>query len=442
MIDRSDRSQTQRMATIAFLIRVGSAGIIYFSQILLARWMGRYEFGIYVYVWTWVLLIGGLADVGLSVACQRFIPEYIERKTMALLRGFLDGSRMLALGVGTGFAIAALLVVRLVDPWLDDYLVLPLYLACLCLPFYALTNVEEGISRSYNWVQLGLLPPYILRPLLLMIVMIVATGAGLHADATTAISAAVVATWATAIVQTLLVKRRVSQKIESGPKSFAVRSWLAVSLPILMVESFYLLLTYTDVIVLQHFRPPDEVALYYAAAKTLALVAFVNFAVAAAAAHKFTAYHVAGDRARLSAFVADSIRWTFWPSVAATVLILTLGKPLLWMFGETFTSGYYLMFILAIGLLARAAIGPVERLLNMLGEQRLCALVYFGTFALNLVLSLVLVPYMGIAGAAVATSTALVIESILLFMVTKRRLGFYVFIWRAKKNTPAPAPAE
>ena len=32
------------------------------------------------------------------------------------------------------------------------------------------------------------------------------------------------------------------------------------------------------------------------------------------------------------------------------------------------------MFILAAGLLARAAVGPVERLLNMLGEQRACAI--------------------------------------------------------------------
>ena len=38
------------------------------------------------------------------------------------------------------------------------------------------------------------------------------------------------------------------------------------------------------------------------------------------------------------------------------------------------------MFILAIGLLARATVGPVERLLNMLGEQRACALVYAGAF--------------------------------------------------------------
>jgi O-antigen/teichoic acid export membrane protein len=87
------------------------------------------------------------------------------------------------------------------------------------------------------------------------------------------------------------------------------------------------------------------------------------------------------------------------------------------------------MFILAVGLLARSAIGPIERLLNMLGEQRVCAMVYAGAFATNLGLCIILIPLLGTAGAAIATATALVIESILLFVVTKRRLGFHVFVW-------------
>ena len=109
---------------------------------------------------------------------------------------------------------------------------------------------------------------------------------------------------------------------------------------------------------------------------------------------------------------------------------------MLWLFGPEFTDGYSLMFLLAVGLLARSAIGPVERLLSMLGEQRVCALVYAAAFAINLVLCILLIPRFGGAGAAVATSTALVIESILLFMVTKRRLGFHVFVWGGRKTEP------
>lgn len=429
LADGSDTSLAQRMASAAFLIRVASAAILFLSQVLLARWMGSFEFGVYVYVWTWVLLIGVISDFGLATAAQRFIPAYTESKAFDLLRGFLTGSRWLATVLATVIAALGVLGVRLIEPWLDGYLIVPLYLACACVPLFTLGNMLDGIARSYNWVNLALAPPYILRPIILLLAMAAGHLVGFAADATTAMVAAVFSTWATAILQLVLVRRRLHATVAPGPKVYALRTWFATALPIFMVGSFFLFLTYADVLMLQAFRTPEEVAVYYAAAKTLALVSFVNFSVAAAAAHKFSEYHVAGDRARLSAFLADSIRWTFWPSLVATGLILAVGRVFLWLFGPGFVDGYPLMFILAIGLLSRAAVGPVERLLNMLGEQRACALVYAAAFTINIVLCLLLIPRFGATGAAIATACAVISESAMLFLVTRHRLGLHVFIW-------------
>ena len=55
---------------------------------------------------------------------------------------------------------------------------------------------------------------------------------------------------------------------------------------------------------------------------------------------------------------------------------------------------------------------------------RLCPV----AFAINLVLWVILIPRIGIDGAGAATSAALVVESILLYFVAKRRLGFHVFV--------------
>jgi O-antigen/teichoic acid export membrane protein len=278
------------------------------------------------------------------------------------------------------------------------------------------------------------MPPYVIRSLLLIGAMGAAYWLKLPTDASTAILAAVATTWVTVIGQTIAMNRRFAKKIEPGPKAYSTGAWLAASLPIFMVEGFYLLLTHADVLLLRQYRSPDEVAVYYAAAKTLALVAFVSFSVSAATAHKFSEYHVAGNKAQLSVFLADSIKWTFWPSLAATVVILALGKPILWLFGPQFVDGYVLMFILAIGPLARATVGPVERLLNMVGEQRACAFVYASAFATNIVLCVVLIPLFGVAGAAVAISGAMILEAALLYAVAKHRLGLHVFIWRPKSR--------
>ena len=406
-----------------------SALLAFGSQVLFARWMGSFQFGIYVYVWTWVMLIGQAIDLGLGTAAQRFIPQYRERGPLALLRGFLSGSRWAALGIAIGIAALAAGGVRLLEPWLEAYMAIPLYLACVIIPAYALANVQEGIARSYDWIGLSMMPVYVARQALMILLMAAAYFAQLPMTSVTAMIVTGISIWLPTIGQLLTVNRRLSARIEHGPKAYDFKLWLLTALPILMVGGFYSLLAYSDVLVLQHFRPPNEVAIYYAAVKTLALVSFIYYSVAATTAHRFSGYHVNGDRDGLSGFISQAIKWTFWPSLAATALLLLCGRSILSLFGAKFTEGYHLMFVLAVGLLARSAIGPIERLLNMLGEQRICALVYATAFGVNIGLCIVLIPYFGMLGAAIATASALVTESVLLFTATRRRLGFHVFVW-------------
>jgi len=428
--DRSDSRLAQLVAGKVFLTRVASALLAFVSQVLLARWMGRFEFGIYVYVWTWVLMIGAITDMGLSSAARRFIPEYTEFKSFDLLRGFLVGSRWLAFATATGIAVLGAIAVTLLRPWIDSFTLTPLYLACATLPIYGLVQTQGGIAISYNWSNLAMMPFYIWRQLALTALMGLAYALGAPTDAVTAMIVAVVTTWAVTIGQFVALNRKLKTQVPAGPKRFVVKTWLGTSLPIFMVEGFYLLLTYVDILALERFRPPDEVAVYYAAARILAIIAFVYFAIAGATTHRFTQYHVAGDHERLARFFSETARWTFWPSLAACVLILIFGKPLLALFGAGFESGYIVMFILAIGLLARAAVGPAERLLNMLGDRRHCAIIYAIAFTINLGGCVLLIPRFGIEGAAIATSAAIVVESILFFVTTRRRLHHHVFILR------------
>ncbi len=431
--DGSDSSLVRRLAGAAFLIRVVSAALTFVSQILLARWMGGFEFGIYIYGWTWVLLIGGMVDLGLGSAAQRFIPEYTEQKSFALLRGFLSGSRWLALLFGTIAGAAGAAAVKLLTPHIDPATVIPLYLSCAALPLFGVWSAQSGIARSYNWVNLGLSPVYVQRQLLLLALMGLVYVLGFRTDAVTATLVGVVALVSVGLGQVVALNRRLAGVVENGPRAYSVRTWLAISVPIFVVEAFYYLLNYSDVIVLKQFRSADDVAIYYAAAKTIALVSFIYYSVAQTIAHKFVEYDVSGDREGLAAFLKQSVRLTFWPSLVVIVGLLALGHPLLRLFGREFTSGYYLMFIIAIGLLARASVGPAERLLNMLGERHACALVYAASFAISLILCVLMIPRLGLAGAAAASSIALVFESASLFFVAKYRLGLHCFIFGGPK---------
>jgi O-antigen/teichoic acid export membrane protein len=422
----SEASLTRRLAGTIFIIRVISAALAYLSQILLARWMGGSDYGVYVYVWTWVLLLGSMMDFGISASAQKIIPEYRTRGEHALLRGFLSGSRWMTFVVSSMVSALLALAVKWLSPWIDASTVVPLYIGCITLPAFVVANTQDGIARSHDWMRLGLMPQFVVRQSLIIGVTAGMFALGFNLGATAAMLASAAAVWIAMIGQMLVLNRKLGGHIGPGPRTYDFRGWLAVSLPILMVEGFYLLLSYTDVLVLQQFRSSQEVGVYFAVVKTLALVSFIHYAMSATTAHRFAEYHATGDKARLSAYVAHAIKWTFWPSLAATIVLLALGKPLLWLFGPQFVIGYDIMFVAAIGLVVRSAIGPVERLLNMLGHQYICALAYALAFGMNVVLCVLLVPRFGGHGAAAATSISLVFETVLLFWIVRRRLGLHV----------------
>ncbi|RVD67396.1 lipopolysaccharide biosynthesis protein, partial [Mesorhizobium sp. M4A.F.Ca.ET.029.04.2.1] len=118
-----ERGEAGRMSLIAFAIRIISAVIAFVSQVLMARWMGSFEYGIFVLVWVTMVIVGNLACLGFHTSVIRFIPEYRERGLLAELRGIVVASRLFVLVASTAIAGLGALGVWLFSPWIENYYV-------------------------------------------------------------------------------------------------------------------------------------------------------------------------------------------------------------------------------------------------------------------------------------------------------------------------------
>ncbi len=439
LYDHDDRAVSRRIALTAFVVRIFSAVIAYFSQVLLARWMGEFEYGIFVVVWVGAVILGGFACLGFQTAILRFVPEYSERGESRLLRGIVLGSRIQGFVAATAFAVIGALGLYAFGDNLSSYYLIPLYLGAITLPMLAIGEIHDGVSRAINWADLSLWPTFIIRPILIIAFMAAALQYGAEPNAVTAMGAVIAATYLTSIGQLVWLERRMHTVVPRGPRDYQPRTWVAIALPIFIVEGFFNLLTNVDIIIVGHFMEPDQVAIYFAAAKTLALVHFVYFSVRAGGAQRFSQYYANGDRLRLEAFVRDTLHWTFWPSLAMVLMLFVVGKQLLLLFGPNFGSGYPLLYILSIGILFRASIGPAETLLIMAGQQSVCAAVYTATFILSVILNFVLIPLFGLPGAAAATTLALIAETAALYWITATRFGIRCSILTALRPPRPPA---
>lgn len=435
-----DRAVSRRVALLAFLTRVISAVIALGSQVLMARWMGEHEYGVFVVVWTTAVILGGFASLGFQISPLRFIPEYIERRRSGLLRGIVLGAPLYGLISATLIALVGMGLLVLLRDTLDSFYVMPFFLAAVCLPMLALGEIQDGMARAFTWPRLALTPTFIYRPLAIILFMWLALQFGAEADAITAMWATIGACYLVTIMQSWSLHRRIRQVVPRGKRIFRPAYWVAISAPMFLVEGFYNLMTNIDILVVGALMEPDRAAVYFATVKTLALVHFVYFAVRAAAANRFSQYYYSGDRTQMTSFIRETLHWTFWPSIAISIVLLLLGKPLLSLFGPGFVDGYPLLFIFVIGLAVRASVGPAESILTMAGEQRICAAIFMAAFAVNAALNFLLIPIWGLTGAAIATSIGFFAEAVGLGLVVYTRLGYRSWIGFA--ISPAGRPVE
>ncbi|TKB21909.1 MAG: lipopolysaccharide biosynthesis protein [Mesorhizobium sp.] len=431
-----ERGEAGRMSLIAFSIRIVSAVIAFISQVLMARWMGSFEYGIFVLVWVTMVIVGNLACLGFHTSVIRFIPEYRERGMLAELRGIVLASRLFVLVASTVIAGLGALGVWLASPWIENYYVVPFILGVICLPMIAMGDLLQGLARANSWALFALSPTYLVRPVLILVFMAAMLALNYAPNAKTAIFASIAATYMTTLGQLMGVTARMEKKIPAGPTTVHFGQWFLVSLPIFLVESFFFLLTNADVLMVGAYLDPNDVAIYFATVKTLALVHFVYFAVKAGVAQRYAQF-THGEPERLAAFARETVSWTFWPSLAMALLVLALGEPMLVLFGPEFTAGYPLLFLLVFGVVARGAVGPCESLLTMSGNQNICAAVYAMTLALNIGLNVILIPHFGLWGAAVATSLAMIFEASALSFTVWRKLGIVMAIFVPAKKEVA-----
>jgi O-antigen/teichoic acid export membrane protein len=231
---------------------------------------------------------------------------------------------------------------------------------------------------------------------------------------------AAIATWLVAGLQYVLQRRRFRPILGDGPREMLSRTWLWLSLSMLLFEALSLLVLNLDLILLNFFVAPDQLGIYFAATRTISLVAFIHFAVTAVAMPRFADLYAAGRQAEIGPLLNEMQKWCVLPSLGGAVVLLLLGKPLLWLFGPGFTAAYPVMFILAIGYVLRAFGGPAQSLLMATGHHNRATGILMATVALSGALNLGLIPWLGISGAAIATACALSFEAIASFLVARR----------------------
>ncbi len=404
-----------------FACRVGGAALTLLTQVLIARWMGAAELGIYVIAFSWCLLLATITNLGIPMAAVRFVGLGIAEERPAYIKGFVHRGALMTIACSLSVSAAALLVLWRLD--LPENFKPAMSLMLAAVPCMAALLYFGGLANSYGRFALGFLPSNVLRPLVFFCLVGTWWLSRGSLNAETAMLMQFVAIALVAVFSVFAVLRFLKSKLGDTEAEYHGRQWLRESVPLLATILFTGYFGEINVILAGLFLAPDQVAQFHVAFRLALLVGFGLFAVDAATAPDIARLYAAGQRADLQLLVTRATRLRVLIGVVAIIGFALFGRWVLGFFGPEFVAGYLLLLILGGGQLVLAAAGPAARLLSVSGHQDSALVSSLSALVIAVVLIAILVPVYGVTGAAVAATVDMAIWSIWMRQLVKRHTG-------------------
>jgi O-antigen/teichoic acid export membrane protein len=191
---------------------------------------------------------------------------------------------------------------------------------------------------------------------------------------------------------------------------------------------FYVLLLWSDKILLGIFESEVNIGVYDIVTKIAVVITFTYEAINSILAPKISDAFHKNDLELLQKNVRFSVRTTFFTGLGIFIAILVFHRLVLAFLGEVYLTGIYPLMILCVGKILISLFGPVSDILQMTGHQKVYSRIMFITLILNFLLNYVLIKKIGITGAALATSIALLNMFVISHIYIRKRLKINSFL--------------
>lgn len=407
-------------ASATAVMQACSSAIGFLVAVALARLFGSRGYGIYAFALAWVATLTIPAGLGLNRFVVRAIAGYEVRRQWAHLRGLLIRANTLVAAtsatIATIAAVIALIVLGGSSRWI--------FVAAMALiPLNALTILRQSTMQALGRVIAGQVPEYVIRPLIL------ASGVGLlvlfRSRVHGPMAAMVVNLTAVAIAFTagvLALRKAIPREVQAAAPRYEMRAWIMAALPMMLIGGIWQLNGYVSIIAVGTLGGAKDAGIYSAVTKGGELIVLLLVAANMPFAPLVARLRAQGDWLRMQHGAERIAQATVIAALPIVACLIALPGIYLGLFGATFGSGATALRILALGELFNAAAGPVGSVLIMTGHERAaCWGVALG-LATTVILSVALIPPLGVTGAAIADAASFVVWNVALNVLCRKRL--------------------
>jgi O-antigen/teichoic acid export membrane protein len=397
--------------------------------VILARSLEATRYGVYSYMLAWVNVAVLVAKLEFDNVAVRFVGAYDGQRQDGLLRGFLLYGWRVVGGTATGVALvaglAAWLLLRGRHPGMDG----SIWAASMLVPLSALLLFSSSALQAFRQVAQAQLPQLLLRPVLFgMAILFVGSGLGVELGTGGALALNAAATGVALGVSLFLFGRAIPATTATVAPVFDAGTWMRAVRGFLVISAAQLVLSaQADILVVGTMLSPRLAGLYSVASQLATLIGLGATAVFFVVLPAIADLHARGRRAELQRLVVRTVQACAAVSIPVAVPLLAAGHAVLSAYGASFADAYPVLLVLGAVQLVGAMFGGISGyLLTMTGHEWEASRVIVGTALLNLALTFILTPTLGIVGAALATAGAGFTRQELLRRLVRRYVGVAV----------------
>lgn len=242
---------------------------------------------------------------------------------------------------------------------------------------------------------------------------------------------------AASVLSCLWIWRQLRLKTGTGIREVlgapADRRMKAFAFPLLGVSLVSMIAYWLDILLLGMLGGPVLSGLYQPAARTAGLLRALLPAFSGIAAPLVAALQAGDESAETGRLYRLVTRWMVLLVTPATLFLMVLPEPVLLLFGPRFSASAPALALLAAAAFAQSFGGIAGTVLSMAGHARVTFLNALVALAVQVALSVLLIPLYGTAGAAAASLGAMLLLSALRLLQVSRVLGvssFSAALWK------------
>jgi O-antigen/teichoic acid export membrane protein len=413
-----------RSSIIAFFVYSAGVGLTYCSQLIIARVVGIDTYGMYAYVFAWIIVLTYCSTLGFDVALLRFIPAYQAQRAWPLLQGVIQYAERRAafvgfavIGVGSCVVISWRSTPEIRNTFLVGFMVVPVL---------ALVRLRCSVLRAFGGVVSALAPDRALRDGMLIALVSVATLVlGWRVDAPSVMLATLVSS-AVALACTGVVMRwRRPAGLGAVMPTYDPPIWRRAAIPLVILGATESLMNRTGVMLLGWIADTKSAGIYSLAFNIALVVTLPRIAVNTLFAPEISGLHARKEKAMMQLLVTRASSWTLAAGFFVALGLFLLAEPLLGWFGGGYEAGVPALRILLVSQVIAASAGSQLYVMTMTGHERSAAMLLIAGAIVNAIASAVLISWCGLTGAAISTGAVLIIWNAAMGLFLWQKLNLF-----------------